>query len=163
MLHQRLLHQSLKKRIDILRADALAAADGLGGLAGPTSGKGGQPHEELPLRLLEQRVAPVDECAQRLLARERRAAPTGERAEAIVQPCRDPRMLSHAGAGGEFEGEWDAASPGDLRHDGGVCVVELDLAAGVGATRRRGMRCTVHADAAVRIASGGGTANDATR
>ena len=72
------------------------------------------------LLVVEQVVAPVDQRAQRLLARQRRAIAAGQQTEAIGQPRRDllDRQRAHA-RGGQLERERNAvealADAGDRR------------------------------------------------
>ena len=66
--------------------DARAAADRLGGLERAAADEDGEPREERLLVRPEQRVAPVDRRAQRLLARGQVARAAGEQVEALLEP-----------------------------------------------------------------------------
>ena len=87
-------------------AIVVVRADGLGGRQVATAGEHRQPLEHALLVVEEELVAPVDDRAQRLLARERGARPAGEQAEPIVQAGGDLRDRERAGAGRrELDGE----------------------------------------------------------
>ena len=66
--------------------DRLVGAHGLRGRQVAAAREHRQAFEDALLVVEEQLVAPVDDGAQRLLARERRARPTGQQAEPIVEP-----------------------------------------------------------------------------
>ena len=86
---QRLVDQPRDQPRDPAAVDGAAGADLLGGLQGEAAGEDGQAPEEHALLAGEQVVAPVDGGAQRLLARARRAAATGQDVEAVAEACRD--------------------------------------------------------------------------
>src|SRR5262245_56486878 len=65
--------------------DVAADADALRRVERPSSGKYRQPPEQELLRILQEVVAPVDERAQRLLARQRCARSSGQEPEAMIQ------------------------------------------------------------------------------
>ena len=70
---------------EVGRGDRVVGAHRLRGRQVAAAGEHRQPLEDALLVVEEQLVAPVDDGAQRLLARERGARPTGEQAEPIVQ------------------------------------------------------------------------------
>ena len=87
--HQRLVHQRVSRSSTPSPSIAVAGADRLGRLERPAPGEDRQPPEQRALRLAEQVVAPVDQRAQRLLARQGRPAAAGQQPEAVVQPGGD--------------------------------------------------------------------------
>ena len=94
-------------------AIVVVRADGLRGRQVATAGEHRQPLEDALLVVEEQLVAPVDDGAQRLLARKRGARPAGEQAEPIVEPSGDLRDRERSGAGGgQLDGERQPVEPG---------------------------------------------------
>ncbi len=86
---------------------------------------------------VEQVVAPVDQRAQRLLARQRGAVAAGQQAEAIVQARRDAldRQRAHA-RGGELERERNAVQPPADVGDRGARSASVTRKAGCAAAAR---------------------------
>ena len=104
--HQRLVDEGVEMVGEVGRRDGLVGAHRLGRRQVATAGEHRQPLEDALLVVEEQLVAPVDDGAQRLLARQRRARPAGEQAEPIVEPGGDLRDRERPGAGGrQLDGE----------------------------------------------------------
>ena len=82
--HQRFVDQLLEvfQGVRVFR-------DRFEGLEPPASGKNGSGLQQALLFVREQVVAPVDQRAQGLLARQRGAAPAHEQVEAVIQPPGD--------------------------------------------------------------------------
>ena len=79
----------------------------------------------------QQVVAPVDQRAQRLLARQRGAAAAGQQPEAVVQPRGDLLRRKHLDARGrQLDRQRDAVQPvADLRDGGRIGVRQREVAA----------------------------------
>ena len=98
---------------EIGRGDRLVGAHHLRRRQVATAGEHRQPLEDALLVVEEQLVAPVDDGAQRLLAGQRGARPTGEQAEPIVEPGGDLGDRERPGAGGrQLDGERQTVEPG---------------------------------------------------
>src|SRR5262249_33248948 len=81
-------------------------------LQGPTAGEDGEAAQQGGLFLRQSIVAPVDESAQRLVARQGPPPAAGRRGEASAQPGRDLRDRQYHPPGRrELEGERDAVQP----------------------------------------------------
>src|SRR5439155_3048295 len=104
--NERLGHE-VRHALDDVRARELRARrDRGGGVEREASREHRQPPQDDALRLGQQLVAPVERRAQRLLARQRRAAAACEEPEAIVEPRRDAFDAERGDArGGELDGE----------------------------------------------------------
>src|SRR5579884_3700904 len=91
---------------------SVCSADALRGFQREAADKHGDAMEQLALQLGEQIVAPVDQGAQRLLARQGRAAAAGQQPEAVVHVPVDllDGQRPHAG-GGELDSQRKAIQP----------------------------------------------------
>src|SRR5206468_13071544 len=115
---ERLVDQAREQVEHVFLRDTVAGADPLGGGEGAAAGEDGEAPEYRALFIGEEVVAPVDRCAERLVAGHRNTTAAGEQAEAVIEPRRD--LLDGQGAnarGGELEREWDAIEAlADLHH-----------------------------------------------
>ena len=82
------------------QADRLGIADFLGRTERPPAAEDRQAHEELPLRLLEQLVAPLDRRAKRSLPLRERARSRRQQPEAVDEPDLDLLRREHLQARG---------------------------------------------------------------
>src|SRR5882672_588253 len=127
--HERLVDEVCEKLEDGLAFNSIAAADGLGCLERAATDKDGQPAKEEALAFGEEVIAPVDEPAKRLLARDGVSAAAGEEAEPVIEPFGDlgDRENSYAG-GRELERQRDAVqAAADSYHVGRVLFGKREL------------------------------------
>ena len=82
---QRLLDQLRLQVDDVAGFDRTARTDRFSGLQRPAAREHREALEQLRARFVEQIVAPVDQRAQRLLARQRGAVAGRQQLEAVVQ------------------------------------------------------------------------------
>ena len=82
---KRFLDQPSQQIQDVAFRDAGLVRDRFRRLDGQSTRKHGETAQQRPFAIIEQLVAPVDERAQRLLARKRRAVAIGEELKAIAQ------------------------------------------------------------------------------
>jgi hypothetical protein len=120
--NQRLVHE-VREQVHHVVFDRLRVrGDGLDGLQGAAAAEHREPAQQHALRRREQRVAPVERRAQRLLVRQRGLVAFGEEPHAVVQPRGDvvDRERAHA-RGGELDRERDALEPpADLAYGPGI-------------------------------------------
>lgn len=120
--HQGFIHQARQQIQHILLVDPIPSAYRLRGVECPPAGKGREPAQQRALAAREQVIAPIDQRALRLLARQRRPAATSEQAEAVVEPLRHllHRHRTHPGRG-QLQRQRNAIQPAaDLGNDGRV-------------------------------------------
>ena len=126
------LHEGLVDERLQLVEDGLAGvcADGLDVREGAPAGEDGQAPEQALLRLLEERVAPVDRGPERLLPLGNVARAGREHVEGAVEPLEQRLRGQKPQAGrGELEGERQAVqAPADGRDGGGVLGRQLERA-----------------------------------
>ena len=130
--HQRLIDQRRQHVEDVEFVEILAAADRDGSLERESVHEDPQPPEERALALVEQVVAPIDQGAQRLLARKDVAAAAGEHPEALVEPFAQLFWAEHLHARSrQFDRQRNAVEPAaDVRHDRRIFVGEGKRIAG---------------------------------
>src|SRR5687768_13177563 len=85
-LHQALVDQR-RYSIEHIESEVVShSTHGLGGLDREPPDEDTQPHKEALLGLVKQLEAPLDRTTQRLLAWTAVACPTGQEAQAVVEP-----------------------------------------------------------------------------
>ena len=94
---------------DVGRRGLGVGADRRGASSGERPGEHREPCGETRARVVEQVPAPLDDGAQRLVPRQRRAAAAGEQPEPVVQPGRDLRRPAGCAAG-RRPARWPAAA-----------------------------------------------------
>ncbi len=115
---QALVHQRADQPGDVEHLDIVQAADRLGRVEIEALRERRQPPQQRALRVVEQRIGPVDGRPQRLLARQGGPAPAGEQAEALVEAVE--QAVQGQGAqpgGGELDGQRQPVQPAADRHD----------------------------------------------
>jgi hypothetical protein len=127
--HQRLVHQPREQVQHLVRVDIIPRAHRLGRLQVPATCEDRQAAEEGPFLGTEQRVAPRQRRAQRLLPRRPGAVAAGQQAHAIVQAVEDlPRGQRPDPRRRQLQRQRDAvqagADPGDY---GGVLGRQLEF------------------------------------
>ena len=131
---ERLLDEARQDIRDRRRGESLPRADHFGRIELEAAGEGRQPAEEDLLVGLEQVVAPLERCRQRLLPRRCGAAARAQEAEPVVEPIGDRCSAEGAEAAGcQLERERQPVeAEADARDVLGVLVGERE------ARRRRG-------------------------
>ena len=86
---QRLGDEAIQSVEDLVRCKGFAGRHRFGCRECPSAGKYGQACEQHLLDRLQQIVAPIDQRAKRLVARQSGAAAAGQQGEAVVEPGRD--------------------------------------------------------------------------
>ncbi len=126
--HERLVDESREELEDVACRDLASCGNGLGGVEREPAREHGEAAQQRALRLGEKVVAPVDQCAQRLLSRQRRPVAGGEQAEAVVDARGDLLDRQRAQARcRELERERNAVeAPADLHHGGRVAIVQRE-------------------------------------
>ena len=130
---ERFLDQRGQEFQHVCDVEPRSGADSFGPLQRPAAGKHGESPEQRALYQVQQIVAPVDQRAQRLLARRCCSAALRQQPEAIVEPFGNRLHRQRAQPrGGELDGERDAVEAAtDLDHR-----VRVPLAQGEGGLHR---------------------------
>ena len=111
--HQRLVDQRPKMVGDVGHGDVIVGAHRLGRRQVAPTRQHREPFEDALLVAEQQLVAPVDDSAQRLLARQGRARPARQQAEPIVEPGGDLGERERPGPGrGQLDGQRQPVEPG---------------------------------------------------
>ena len=114
---------------DVERVDLVVTRDHLRGVEREPSREHRQPIEHRAFGFGQQLVGPVDRRLERLVARDRRAAPAGEHPEPLVEPLEDLGRRDGPRPGRrQLDGERDAVeTPAELDHGRRRCRVECEL------------------------------------
>ncbi len=130
--HERLVHQPGEHLKHVLGREVAARTDRLGRGEVPAAREGRQAAEEGPLVLAQQRVAPRQRGAQRLLAGRPGAVAAGQQAHAIVQPFEDlPQAERPDARRRQLQRQGDAVQPGaDPGHRRGVLRRQSEVRVG---------------------------------
>ncbi len=112
----------------------VVAGNGAGGAQGEAAGENREPPQGHAGGGIEQVVAPVEQRAQGLMARQGGARAAGEQLQPVVEPLSEAAQPEDVDAcGGEFDGERHAVErAADIAHHGRIGVVELVFAEGGG-------------------------------
>ena len=121
---ERLVDKTHQQIENLRLLDLAAGADLLGCVERPAAREHGQATEQHTLRRRKQVVAPVDQCPQRLLPRQRRPATPRQQVEAILKAGGDriQRHRAHAGSGKLDRERYAVEMPADLRNRGCIRI-----------------------------------------
>ncbi len=83
----------------------------------PPADEDRQPAEDRTLGRTEQPIAPINQCVQGLLARQRAARAAGEQAEAVIESFQQRlRAYGAQASGGQLQRQREAVQPPADRH-----------------------------------------------